>query len=392
MPAAAARYRRRLVAELQARACIVSPAVRDAFLDVPREAFLPAFAETEGLEAVYRDVAVPTKHGADGLPTSSSSQPAIMALMLERLDVRPGHRVLEIGAGTGYNAALLRELVGRRGEVVSVELDGDVARGARRRLRAAGRNARVVVGDGHDGWPARAPYDRIVVTASSATVPHPWRDQLVDGGLVEVPLRLREAGPHAIATLRRDGERLSSVSVLSGGFMPLRGSATIEPRIALSASQLEGSRQRRLAELSGPGLRALGPTARRRLLGMVLGDPHSERRVRVAADGWPLALYLGLELPRRRVVESWSLPGIGLVASAGRSLALLAIVPPTGPSRAAAGRLLGFGEDAALTELERAVAGWQARGRPTEDDLRLTVTFDGGRARIRTRWRPLQRG
>jgi protein-L-isoaspartate(D-aspartate) O-methyltransferase len=367
--AASRRFRRRLVSELESRNCIVSAPVREAFLAVPREAFLAAFAAAEGLEAVYRDVAVPTKHAPDGMPTTSSSQPAIMALMLERLDLRPGQRVLEIGAGTGYNAALLRELVGPGGQVVSVELDDDVARGARHGLREAGRKARVVVGDGHEGWEPRAPYDRIVVTASSATLPIAWRDQLTDSGLLEVPLRLSDAGPHAIVTFRRAGSRLVSVSTLCGGFMPLRGIAVKpEERTSLSASAVEQGRRRQLAEVSGPGVRALSARARRRLLTLLLDGPRERRLLRNVSDAWPLALYLGLELPRRpprrvmvdsgyrrcRAGRTQSRPHHGGVANASRSGARLP---------AARLRRRRSGRRAPADAQALGPSGWAGRGR-----------------------------
>src|SRR5262249_49722914 len=129
----------RLVAELAAHDVIGTDAVRRAFLAVPREAFLPG----RPLSEVYRDVAIPTRFDAQGFPKSSSSQPAIMAAMLEQLDLQPGQRVLEIGAGTGYNAALLKELVGAAGRVVSIDLDPQVAREARAALRATGHRVRV---------------------------------------------------------------------------------------------------------------------------------------------------------------------------------------------------------------------------------------------------------
>jgi protein-L-isoaspartate(D-aspartate) O-methyltransferase len=380
------RSRRRLVADLEARRCIVSKSVREAFLAVPREAFLPEVVAREGIEAVYRDEAFPTKHDSRGMPTSSSSQPAIMALMLERLDLGPGQHVLEIGAGTGYNAALLRELVGPRGEVVTVELDDDVARGARGGLRAARARARVVVADGHDGWPERAPYDRIIVTASSASVAVAWRDQLVQGGLVEVPLRLREVGPHAIATLRRDGDRLRSVGVLCGGFMPLRrAGVALEPPASLTASLVADGRSEPLAAVSGPGVRAMSRRSAGRLLGRMLAGPRVIRRLRLPVDDWQLALFLALELPSRRLVEAMSPLGIGVVDRRGRGMALLrrAAVPR---GRAGAGQVLAFGDGDALGELGRVLARWERLGRPTDDRLRIDVTFDGSEARVRARW------
>ena len=117
------RLRRQLVEHLRADEVLVSPSVTAAFAEVPREQFVPELLEREGLEAVYRDEAVVTKRDARGMPLSSSSQPAIMAKMLELLDLRSGQRVLEIGAGTGYNAALLAHIVGPAGQVTSVDVD-----------------------------------------------------------------------------------------------------------------------------------------------------------------------------------------------------------------------------------------------------------------------------
>ncbi len=110
------------------------------------------------LADVYRDAAIVTRRDpASGAATSSSSQPAIMAVMLEMLGLRPGGRELEVGSGTGYNAALLAHLAGPGGSVTSVEIDRDVAGEARNALLAAGSPARVVVGDGRTGWPDGAP-------------------------------------------------------------------------------------------------------------------------------------------------------------------------------------------------------------------------------------------
>src|SRR5712691_9793899 len=138
------RYRQGLVRQLEASRVVRTTHVRDAFLQVPREVFLPGVADEQGIAAVYRDEAYPTKTDAHGHAISSSSQPGIMASMLEELRVSPGQRVLEVGAGTGYNAALLSILVGQRGQVTSVELDPDVARQARQVLDALGQRATVI--------------------------------------------------------------------------------------------------------------------------------------------------------------------------------------------------------------------------------------------------------
>jgi protein-L-isoaspartate(D-aspartate) O-methyltransferase len=142
--------------------------------------------------------------------------------MLEQLDVRPGHRVLEIGTGTGYNAALLAFLVGGTGAVTTVEYDEDVARSARTALASAGYGAvTAVCGDGAFGWAAAAPYDRIIVTAGAWDVPPAWWDQLADDGVLLVPLRMR--GLTRAVALERDGAILRSRSVEACGFIPLRG-------------------------------------------------------------------------------------------------------------------------------------------------------------------------
>src|SRR3981081_4333279 len=148
--------------------------VRKAMLTVARHLFLPAAT----VEEAYADQAVTTKPGMNGgRPLSCASQPTIVAMMLEQLDVRPGHRVLEIGAGTGYNAALLAELVGETGEVTTVDIYEDVTAQARQALDANGYGrVHVITGDGALGAPDRAPYDRITVTVGTWARPTAWLD------------------------------------------------------------------------------------------------------------------------------------------------------------------------------------------------------------------------
>lgn len=171
---------------------------------------------------VYVDEAIPTRWQGDGRPISSSSQPAIMAQMLEQLDVEPGQRVLEIGAGTGYNAALLAHLVGASGAVTTLDIDADVVEQARRHLPAAGGNrAHAVCADGAAGWSAGGPYNRIIVTAGASDVAPAWVEQLADRGRLVLPLSLR--GVQLSVAFEAVGDHLVSVSIVGCGFMPLRG-------------------------------------------------------------------------------------------------------------------------------------------------------------------------
>ena len=149
-----ARMRDRMVAELTAADRTVSAPVIEALRVVPRHLFLPGIPP----EVAYRDDAIVTRRGPDGQPTSSSSQPTIMAIMLDQLGLEPDQRVLEIGAGTGYNAALMKYLVGPSGTVITVDLDRDVAREAAAHLAAAGYpEVMVTAGDGAEGYPAAHP-------------------------------------------------------------------------------------------------------------------------------------------------------------------------------------------------------------------------------------------
>jgi protein-L-isoaspartate(D-aspartate) O-methyltransferase len=216
--------RQRLATRLRRAGTLTDPVVERAFLTVPRELFVVAVAAREGLEAVYRDDAIVIKRDALGRPASSSSQPSIMAAKLEQLQVRPGQQVLEVGAGSGYNAALLSSLVGPGGHVVSVELDEEVARAARAALTEGDYPVLVATADGRQGWAAAAPFDRIIVTASTDDLPRAWFEQLVVGGRLVLPLRFSRRWflPQAVVALRRTAVGLESVAVVPGAFMPLR--------------------------------------------------------------------------------------------------------------------------------------------------------------------------
>ena len=178
--------RQAMVDGLKTLGAIQIPPVEEAFRAIPRHLFVPE-AQTQ---RAYTDTHIVTRE-RDGKALSSSSMPSLMAMMLEMLNLQPGQRVLEIGAGTGYNAALMAHLVGATGEVVTIEIDEDIVQDARAHLLAAGiENVQVICSDGSTGWAERAPYDALILTVSSADIAPAWREQLQPGGRLILPLQL----------------------------------------------------------------------------------------------------------------------------------------------------------------------------------------------------------
>lgn len=392
-------HRQQLVRRLEAESAIRSAAVRKAFLEIPREVFIPDVAERLGIGAVYRDEAYPIKTDTRGDAISSSSQPQIMALMLDELRVAPGHRVLEIGTGTGYNAALLSALVGPRGRVTSIELDPQLATRARRSIRVAGRRASVVVGDGKRGWQPNAPYDRIIATASSLEVPRAFLDQLNRGGLLVLPLRLSDAVPfrQVVVTFERVGDRLRSVSVLRGGFMRLRDRPE-DPSLPWSVSkaiEMQNGTERTLASLSVSTLNRLSDLERRDLLALLLSRPRS-RTIGMRVSGWGLwelesfillaasdEVVVGCTREELGQLLFCSEALLAIVGRGGRGLAHLA------GSRTAT-RIDAYGEARAERMLAELVDDWRNRGRPGIDRLSVEVSY--GHTTPVGVWRSRRRG
>ncbi len=206
-----------LVDQVKAKGFMPSRHVETAFRAVPRHLFLPNLPPQE----VYQDKAIITK-SVDGHFVSSSSQPTIMAIMLEQLDLHKGQHILEIGAGTGYNAALIAHIVGKTGHVVTIDIDEDIVEDARKNLVSAGfASVQVVCADGGLGFPDAAPYDRIILTVNASDITPAWHEQLTVEGRLLLPFSVR--GPQIAVAFKRMGNHFESVSVQPCGFIGLRG-------------------------------------------------------------------------------------------------------------------------------------------------------------------------
>jgi protein-L-isoaspartate O-methyltransferase len=235
---AARSLRARMVRRIVAGGGLADPAWRAAFAEVPRHLFVlgyPAGGDAapwnggdergrlRQLAGAYADQPIAT-HVIGGELVSSSSQPSLMALMCEALQVADGHRVLEIGAGTGYNAALFAHRLGPDA-VTTVDLDAEITDAARAHLAAYGtpaaRSVAVVTGDGALGVADRAPYDRIMATCDLPLIPAAWLEQTRPGGLVMAPF----ATGLVLLTVDGPGHAQGRFLHTPAFFVPLRGAA-----------------------------------------------------------------------------------------------------------------------------------------------------------------------
>lgn len=193
-----------------ARRGITDEAVLEAMRTVPREQFVPAHSRADA----FADCPLPIGQG------QTISQPYIVAAMAEAARLSPTDHVLEVGTGSGYGAAVLRELAA---SVVTVERHTVLAEAAAERLRNVGYDdIEVVVGDGSLGWPDRAPYDAIVVTAAGPKPPEPLLEQLAEEGRLVVPIGHRRSN-QSLVLITRSGERFHRKSLSGVRFVPLIG-------------------------------------------------------------------------------------------------------------------------------------------------------------------------
>jgi len=373
---------RALIDALVSRHVIKDPRVEAAFRAIPRHLFLPDVPLAEA----YRNEAIPTKL-ADGEAISSSSQPEMMAIMLEQLALEPGLRVLEIGAGTGYNAALMAHIVGESGAVVTMDLDADLVHGARAHLAAAElERVDVVLGDGGLGDPDGAPYDRIILTVGAWDIAPAWVAQLSPDGRLVLPLTV--GGTQKSVAFVRTAECLVSASVKDCAFMRLRGAfAGPDARVVLGDRPDLRLHVRDAAEVD--------PAAARALLNGAVTDLATGVRVTGSEVYGGLVLWIAL---RERgfcwleaigpVADTRPVPPLFAVAGKYRSsVGVLAAASagfymrppgdriPSGPEaepRPFELHVRGFGEDAeAARRLCRHAQAWDAAGRQGTDGLRI---------------------
>jgi protein-L-isoaspartate(D-aspartate) O-methyltransferase len=232
-------YRERLVAQIQAKRPLTSR-IRKAFLATPRHCFIDHYFECidgewvqvgptdrtaqQWLEKIYSDSFLVTSYTPTGWFQSSSSEPALMALMLDLLDVQPGQKILEIGTGTGYNVALLCFLTGSASQVTSIDIDPDLMVQAMLHIEGVvGPGALILAGDGRQGVRLNAPYDRIIATASIPEVPQAWKDQLASSGRLVCVLQSGQSPIGGILVAERTAEGEVKGHIAStASFMPLR--------------------------------------------------------------------------------------------------------------------------------------------------------------------------
>ncbi len=201
--------RERMVKEQIANRGIQNERVLAAMRAIPRHLFLEEAART------YAYIDSPIRIGSG----QTISQPYIVALMTELLDVKSDHRVLDVGTGSGYQAAILAKLAA---DVFSIERHAELAEEAKIRLKALGyRNIQVVTGDGTQGYSPGAPYDRIIVAAAAPDTPQPLLDQLADGGRLVVPVGSKHS--QQLEVWNREGESLKKSTSVAVVFVPLIG-------------------------------------------------------------------------------------------------------------------------------------------------------------------------
>ncbi|ADJ48513.1 protein-L-isoaspartate(D-aspartate) O-methyltransferase [Amycolatopsis mediterranei S699] len=355
-----------LVQQLVDQGVLSTPAWRAAFEALPRHLFAPKFTlpdnlggqshdaadsaqREEWLRAVYQDEALLTDFDEQGILVSSCSAPAVVATMLEQSGATDGDSVLEIGTGTGWTAALLSHRLGSE-SVTSVDVNPAYVDRARDRLDALDLAPTLAIADGYLGYPERAPYDRIIATASLRQVPPAWLTQVRPGGTILTDIRGAYAGNLARLTVDVDQSAHGQFLPTRANFMPLR--SPDQPFLLQP-------------ELSRRAVRGAGETRMTRLAPTVLRE-----RGRVFAFFAQLAMP-GTESGHVKVTD-----GPVYFCLTDPHTGAWARVEAT-PGNPAADRQVTQGGDRRLwDELEAAHELWLQLGQPRREDFTISVTPD----------------
>jgi protein-L-isoaspartate(D-aspartate) O-methyltransferase len=319
------------------------------------------------LADIYSDaVMIHVDAAGERLP-STNSQPSYVLWLLHLLDLRPGQRVLEIGSGSGWLAAVMARLVGEGGHVTGIEIIPELAAQSQADLeRLRIDNVSVLAADGAQGHAAGAPFDRVMITAATWDLPAVLFDQVAEGGRVLMPVELRGGGCQ-VTVLRHEGERFVAERAVPGSFVPLLGSGQQRPAPRVALAELPfWDEIGRLPPRRVPLPLAMGPdgaagsavSAFRAFLGRTAadfrifgeGDPPEQRP-------WPRTKPFGIVLPAGP---------FGILHQAERSVALW--------SR---GELLAYGGASALRALAQAYADWTSCGLPGLAGFALEVVRIG---------------
>ena len=201
----------KMVDMLAEQGCVATQRVIDALKKVDREDFAPV----EQKPPAYEDTPLPIGNG------QTISAPSMVAIMSEKLDAQPGMKILEIGAGSGYQAAILAEIIGSKGKLFTVERIKEVADNAKKVLGKY-KNIKLIVGDGTLGLKKEAPFDRIIVTAASPKIPEPLIEQLKENGILEIPVGDHLYGQELILAKKKKG-KVEQEFVTGVVFVPLIG-------------------------------------------------------------------------------------------------------------------------------------------------------------------------
>ena len=370
--------RNTLVAGLVRQGAIRNSAVREAFATVPRHRFVPQAA----LVTAYADRPVFIRWDAE-TPISSSTQPTMMAIMIEQLCLEPSNRVLEIGAGSGYNAAIMAHIVGDAGNVVTVDIDQDIVDEAAANLFKTGfHNVTCVCGDGFKGVPTGQPYDRVIVTVGAYDVSPHWVDQLKDGGILVAPLWFR--GANLSVALRKEDGELTGLSASPCTFIPIRGiwqrtegyypvgdppDETLQMAIALDSDDVEYRRE----------------------LGRVFNQSAELREIGRSLEGrfYNQDIYSGLFMfltAHPNVYNVYSSSESGLLQGAG-----LALIDPGSMSAAVLSdkypdQALVYGTSAAYGQLVEMLERWHELGHPAIHNLSIRALYDAPGALSEGEW------